>query len=88
MKRSYDKFVARLEASDLRREVEARSLFMHVSLKDVYEGPHSPSVIAARRAVYAWLMKKGKGVNEIAALFDRAPNGIVKMTSKKRKRAA
>ena len=78
MKRSYTKFTARLDAAGLRTEIEARALKLHVSLPELYDGPaRAPSIVAARRAVYAWLAKQGKGNNEIARLFDRAPSGVM-----------
>ena len=78
--RSFEKFVERLNAVGLRNGVQELSLASHVSLRELYEGPIAPSIIAARRTVYSWLMGEGKGVNEIARLFDRAPSGIFKMT--------
>jgi hypothetical protein len=80
-KRSYRKFVTRLGTVNLLGDVEKRALALHVSLQELYEGPdRAPSISAARRAVYLWLMEEGKGINEIARLFDRAPNGVWKMT--------
>ena len=79
--RSFKPFVARLDATGLHAEVETRALAHHVTLRELYEGPgRAPSIVAARRAVYLWLMEEGKGVNEVARLFDRAPNGVWKMT--------
>jgi len=79
--RSFARFRTRLDAIGLLKYVEARALKLHVSLRDLYDGPaRAPSIAAARRAVYLWLMKAGKGVNEIARLFDRAPNGVWKIT--------
>jgi hypothetical protein len=79
--RSYNAFVARLEAIKIRTKIEQRALAVHVTLRELYEGPNrAPSIVAARRAVYLWLMEEGKGINEIARLFDRAPNGVWKMT--------
>lgn len=84
-KRSFKKFTARVAAVGLRGEIEARAFKLHVTLQELYEGPdRAPSIATARRAVYLWLMKQGKGLNEVARLFDRAPSGIVKLTSKKR----
>jgi hypothetical protein len=81
MKRSFQNFVKRLDAIGLHEKVEIRSLKHHVSLLELYEGPsRATSISAARRAVYQWLMKEGKSVNEVARLFDRAPNGVWKMT--------
>jgi hypothetical protein len=81
MKRSYEKFMRRLGAIGLHVKVESRALQMHVSLRDLYEGPDkAPSIAAARRAVYLWLIEEGKGNNEIARLFDRAPSGVLKLT--------
>lgn len=83
MKRSFQKFETRLEAIGLRQKIEERALVLHISLRDLYEGPDkAPSIAAARRAVYSWLMKEGKGNNEIARLFDRAPSGVLKLTRK------
>lgn len=82
-KRSFTRFVRRLELIGLRVDIEQRALKLHVSLQDLYEGPdRAPSISAARKAVYIWLMDKGKGGNEIARLFDRAPNSVWKMTRK------
>jgi hypothetical protein len=80
VKRSFPKFVDRLNAAGLKEEVEAHARAHRVSLQDLYEGPYqAPSVVAARRAVYRWLAKnKKKGTNEIARLFDRARSGVVK----------
>lgn len=79
--RDYRKFTVRLTAANLLKDVEKRALALHVSLHDLYEGPdRTQSVAAARRAVYLWLTREGKGINEIARLFDRAPSGIWKMT--------
>jgi hypothetical protein len=81
MKRSFQNFVKRLDDIGLHKKVEALTLKHHVSLLELYEGPsRATSISAARRAVYLWLMKRGKGVNEIARIFDRAPNGVWKMT--------
>jgi len=79
--RSYRKFTARLTAIGLLNSVESRAVKLHVTLRELYEGPNrAPSIAAARRAVYLWLMGEGKGINEIARLFDRAPSGVMKMT--------
>jgi DNA-binding CsgD family transcriptional regulator len=84
MKRSFAQFVKRLGAVGLLKGVEDRALALHVSLQELYGGPNrAPSIVAARRAVYLWLMKEGKGNNEIARLFDRAPNSVWKLTRKK-----
>jgi hypothetical protein len=81
MRRSFAKFTSRLDAIGLREKVEANTLASHVSLRDLYAGQgRVPSIAAARRAIYLWLMKEGKGVNEIARLFDRASNGVSKLT--------
>ena len=81
MKRSFQKFSERLEAAGLYSQVLERTLKRHVSLIELYEGPiKAPSIVAARRDVYKWLMKEGKGLNEVARLFDRAPNGVLKLT--------
>ncbi len=79
MKRSFKKFTDRLEASGLLGRVESRALNLHVSLQDLYEGPYSTSVVAARKVVYTWLSKEGKSINEIARLFDRSPSGVAKL---------
>ncbi len=82
MKRSFHKFCTRLEEAGLYSQVLERTLEQHVSLIDLYEGPvRAPSIAAARRDVYAWLMRKGKGLNEVARLFDRAPSGVLKLVS-------
>lgn len=79
--RDFKRFSTRLEAIALKGEIERRALEHHVSLRELYEGPiGAPSITAARRAVYLWLMEEGKGLNEIARLFDRAVSGISKMT--------
>lgn len=82
--RSYSSFLERLKEIGLRAEVEARALKLHVSLRQLYEGQgRAPSLATARRFVYLWLMKEGKGINEVARLFDRAPSGVMKLTKKK-----
>jgi hypothetical protein len=79
-KRAFKPFVARLEEIGLHAEVEARALAHHVSLRDLYEGPDgAPSITAARRDVYSWLVKSGKGLNEVARIFDRAVSGVSKL---------
>lgn len=83
-KRSFKEFTARLSEIGLLAGTEMRSLALHVSLNDLYEGPAAPSVTAARRAVYTWLASQGKGNNEIARLFDRAPSGIFKLMNARR----
>jgi hypothetical protein len=81
MKRSFTKFTARLDAIGLHGKVEAHALALHVSLRDLYEGQgRVPSIANARQFVYRWLLKQGKGVNEIARLFDRAAGGVSKLT--------
>ncbi len=80
MTRSFRKFVARLDKIRLRQVLEKRALERHVSLRELYEGPRTLSISAARRDVYVWLLDSGKGINEIARLFDRAPNGVLKIT--------
>ena len=81
MKRSFEKFVDRLEAIGLRTKVEARALHSHVSLRDLYMAQgRARSIAAARRSVYVWLIKTGKSNIEIARLFDRAPSGVLKLT--------
>jgi hypothetical protein len=80
-RRSFRKFETRLDSVGLRKEIKSRALKLHVTLRELYEGPdRAPSIAAARRAVYTWLMEGGKGLNEVARLFDRAPSGIVKLT--------
>jgi hypothetical protein len=84
VRRSFAKFVARLEEIDLRRGVESCSVKMHVTLRELYEGEgRETSIAAARRVVYLWLSKEGKGINEIARLFDRAPSGVTKLMREK-----
>ena len=84
MKRSFSRFEERLDTIGLLKKVEALAIARHVSLFDLYEGPsRATSISTARRAVYLWLMKEGKSVNEIARLFDRAPSGVWKMTGGK-----
>jgi hypothetical protein len=79
--RSFRKFTDRLAAIGLLEGVEKRAMGLHVTLQELYDGPgNSPSVATARRAVYAWLMKQGKGLNEVARLFDRAPSGVQRLT--------
>jgi hypothetical protein len=83
MKRSFIKFSERLEAIGLYEQVLARTLKRHVSLIELYEGPDkAPSIAGARRDIYKWLMKEGKGLNEVARLFDRAPSGVFKLVQK------
>jgi hypothetical protein len=80
MKRSFDKFLVRLGESGLIDKIEARALSAHVSMRELYEGPdRAPSIAGARRDIYKWLMERGKGLNEVARLFDRAPNGVFKL---------
>jgi hypothetical protein len=84
LKRSFGKFVLRLQDIGLAGKVEARARRAHVSLRDLYEGPgRAPSINAARRDVYIWLFTQGKGNNEIARLFDRAPSGVLKLIREK-----
>ena len=80
MKRSFRRFETRLDRTFLRDKLEARALKLHVTLRDLYDGPRTTSVVTARRDAYLWLRKQGKGINEIARLFDRAPSGIFQMT--------
>lgn len=82
MKRSFAKFTARLQDIGLYDKVEKRALKLHVTVRELYEGPKGGSIAVARRAVYLWLIEEGKGTNEIARLFDRAPSGVWKMTRK------
>jgi hypothetical protein len=84
MTRSFQKFEVRLEAIGLHQKIEKRALAFHISLRDLYEGrDKAPSIAAARRDAYVWLMKDGKGLNEVARLFDRAPSGVMKMTRRR-----
>jgi hypothetical protein len=83
MKRSYERFRTRIHKIGLLSKIETRALQLHVSLRDLYSGPgRAPSIAAARRDVYLWLIEEGKGNNEIARLFDRAPSGVLKLTRK------
>lgn len=78
-KRSFTKFEARLKKTALYTEIEKRALAHNVTLRDLYEGgDRTWSVSAARTAVYMWLSKRGKSVNEIARIFDRMPSGVFK----------
>lgn len=80
-KRSFRLFTTRLSDIGLLKGAESRCRAFHISLRDLYEGQgRTPSIASARRAVYRWLRDGGKGINEIARLFDRAPSGIMKMT--------
>jgi hypothetical protein len=79
MRRSFQKFTRKLDQIGLRRELEKRVLEMQVSLRELYDGPRTQSIATARRDVYTWLTDEGKSVREIAQLFDRAPNGVLKM---------
>lgn len=83
MKRSFAKFTARLDAIGLREKIEKRALTFHVSLEELYDGPRAPSITAARRAVYSWLVKEGKSFNEVGHLFDRSANGVWKLAKGK-----
>ena len=84
MERSFRNFSRRLRSADLYDEVETFARTSHVSMHELYEGPdRAPSIIIARRATYLWLLEEGKSVKEIARLFDRAPNGVWKLTRKK-----
>lgn len=87
MKRSFKRFVTRIDAVQLLSEIESRAFAFHVSLRELYEGPdRAPSIVSARRAVYKWLVSRGKSLNEVARLFDRAPNGIWKLLAEKKRR--
>lgn len=79
MKRSFSKFAARLDELGLLNQVEKMALKHRVTMKNLYGQGYAPSVVAARRAVYAWLRDQGKGNNEIARLFDRAQSGVSKL---------
>jgi len=84
MTRSYKKFLKRLDSSGLRPELEKRAKATRVSLQEIYEGPRTGPVIAARRAVYGWLRgTKSMGYREIARLFDRGSYSIWKLTREK-----
>ena len=85
MKRSYEKFRRRLEDTGLLEEIETRARSLHVTLAVLYDGTGTePSVGKARKDIYAWLVRqKGLGNNEVARLFDRAPNGISKLIRRK-----
>lgn len=79
MKRSFAKFEERLRSVALYAEIEKRALAHNITLRDLYAGPDRvPSISTARTVVYAWLSKRGKGVREIARIFDRSANGVVK----------
>ncbi len=83
MKRSFQGFVRKLNKIGLSEVIEKRALKLHVSLRDLYEGPgRAPSITAARRDVYSWLYARGKGVREIARLFDRAPSAVSRLIRK------
>lgn len=83
-KRSFQTFARRLKKIGLHAAIEKRALMLHVSLRDLYEGANrAQSISAARKSVYLWLMRQGKSINEIARLFDRAPNGVWKMMKEK-----
>lgn len=88
MKRSFQIFVRKLDKIELRQPIEERALELHVSLRDLYEGPgRAPSITAARRDVYSWLFNKGKGIREIARLFDRAPSAVSRLIQKGTRKA-
>jgi len=81
-KRSFKRFETKLRKASLFGSIRSRATKMHVSLRELYEGNvrPTPSIAAARRDVYVWLHDtKGKSVNEIARLFDRAPSGVLRM---------
>ena len=80
MKRSFEKFEAHLYLVGLHADIEKHARKQNITLRSLYEGENrAPSVSAARRATYSWLRARGKGVNEIARLFDREPSGVAKM---------
>lgn len=85
MKRSFKRFESRLGAIGLHDRVDARARKKHVSLRELYDGPGTASVASARRDVYSWLVKKGKSINEVARLFDRAPSGVLKLVRTERR---
>lgn len=87
MTRSFQKFLKRIDSVGFRGELEKRALKAHVTLQELYEGPdRAPSIAAARRVVYTWLMKNGKGLNEVARIFDRSAGGVAKLTKAKARR--
>lgn len=88
-KRSFQRFVRKLDKMGLRKALEERAIDLHVSLRDLYgDGSRgTTSISAARREVYLWLQKQGKGINEIARLFDRAPNGVWRLVQKRSRKA-
>ena len=79
MKRSYDGFARRLREVGLKARATAIATKHAVTLQQLYEAPATASVVAARKDVYAWLKRSGKSPGEIGKLFDRAPNGILKL---------
>lgn len=79
MKRSYEKFVARIDQMGLTGMLDKRLKKSRVTVIEIYQGGRAPSIVAARRDVYRWLNDIGYGNNEIARMFDRAQSGIMKM---------
>lgn len=80
--RSFKRFETKLRAIGLLDELELKARAHYVTLEQLYKGPRVPSIIAARKAVYSWLMSEGKGLNEVAGLFDRIPAGVAKLVAK------
>lgn len=88
--RPFKAFTARLKAIGLLEEIsEIARRTSHITLIDLYEGSGKiPSIGNARREVYRHLAESyGKGINEIARLFDRAPSGIMRMLAHAEDRA-
>lgn len=82
-KRSFKKFLNRLEETGMLFKLNARAQQSHVTLRDVYAGGRAPSIVAARRSIYIWLTEEmGMGNNEVARLFDRNPGGVSRLISK------
>jgi hypothetical protein len=77
--RAFGVFVRRLKSIGLLDEIEKHAANASVSLRDLYSGDPTASVVGARRAAYQRLHVKGKSVREIARLFDRAPSGVHKL---------
>lgn len=79
MKRSFDRFSKRLREVGLKARITEIAAKRHVTLQALYEDAATASVVAARKDVYVWLKSNGKSPGEIGKLFDRAPNGILKL---------
>jgi len=83
VKRSFKTFMRRLESGGLLEEVSTRARLNYVTLEELYDGPNrAPSIAAARKAVYKWLLKNGKGLNEVSRIFDRNPSGVAKLVGR------